>query len=133
MTSPLAVVRALHEALAAGKRVSDIRHLFTDDVRTIEHPNLVSPAGKVLDLAQMAAASDRGASLLSRQTYEVSSGFEVGTLAIVRLRWTGIIARDVGPYREGQVLVAHIAQFVETRDGRIASIETYDCYEPTAP
>lgn len=30
----------------------------------------------------------------------------------------------------GSVLTAHVAQFVETRDGRIASIETFDGYEP---
>ena len=27
------------------------------------------------------------------------------------------------------VLTAHIAQFIETREGRVASIETFDCYE----
>jgi hypothetical protein len=55
---------------------------------------------------------------------------EHGSLAIVRLTWTGVIARSVGSFREGQVLSAHIAQFIDTRDGRIASIETFDCYEP---
>ena len=40
------------------------------------------------------------------------------------------MARDVGLFRAGQELVAHIAQFVRVRDGRVASIETYDCYEP---
>ena len=43
---------------------------------------------------------------------------------------TGEIARDFGPFRRGQTLTAHIAQFIETRDGRICRIETYDCYEP---
>lgn len=33
-------------------------------------------------------------------------------------------------FRAGQTLTAHIAQFISTRDGRIASIETFDCYEP---
>ena len=54
----------------------------------------------------------------------------VGDTAIVRLTWTGVVARAVGPFREGQVLTARVAQFVETRDGRIAAIETFDCYEP---
>lgn len=36
----------------------------------------------------------------------------------------------MGAWREGQNLTAHIAQFIETRDGLVASIETFDCYEP---
>jgi ketosteroid isomerase-like protein len=55
---------------------------------------------------------------------------EHGSTAILRLTWTAVVARNIGPFREGQVLTAHIAQFIETRDGRIASIETFDCYEP---
>ena len=61
------------------------------------------------------------------------SAGEAGNTAVLRLTWTGVIARTVGPFREGQVLTAHIAQFIETRDGRVASIETYDCYEPFSP
>ena len=39
---------------------------------------------------------------------------------------------DMDPAPSGQELTAHIAQFIELKDGRIASIETYDCYEPFA-
>ncbi len=66
------------------------------------------------------------------QSYEVRSAIEQGSLAVLRVTWTGEIARDLGPFRKGQKLTAHIAQFVETREGRVASIETYDCYEPFA-
>lgn len=48
----------------------------------------------------------------------------------MRSTWTGEIATDAGPFRAGQQLTAHVAQFIDVRDGRIASIETYDCYEP---
>lgn len=43
-----------------------------------------------------------------------------------------MIGQTIGPFVEGQVLTAHIAQFVRVDDDRIASIETYDCYEPIA-
>lgn len=128
--SPISVARALHAALEAGRHGEQLRPLFTDDATTLEHPNLVKPGGATSDLAAMLAASTAGAGLLAEQRYEVRDALEVGDLAVLRVRWTGVVARDVGPFRAGQGLVAHIAQFVRTRDGRVASIETYDCYEP---
>jgi ketosteroid isomerase-like protein len=132
MTSPLQIARDLHRALEAGKSGAELRALFTDDAKTIEHPNLIKPGGGVATLDQMLLASETGAQLLARQTYATQHESEHGSLAICRLVWTGVIGRSVGPFREGQVLTAHIAQFIETRDGRIASIETFDCYEPFA-
>lgn len=131
--SPIALVHALHSALSNGEHGEALRPLFTDDAVTIERPNLVKPTGAVSGLDQMLAASSAGAGLLSRQTYEVHPAIEQGSLAIVRLTWTGEVARGIGPFRRGQKLTAHIAQFVETRDGRISRIETYDCYGPFQP
>jgi ketosteroid isomerase-like protein len=128
--SPIAIARRLHAALEAGQQGEDLRHLFTDDATTLEHPNLIKPTGATSDLAQMLAASTAGAGRLSSQRYEVRDALESGDLAVLRVRWTGVIARDIGPFREGQRLTAHIAQFVRIRDGRVAAIETYDCYEP---
>ena len=97
---------------------------------TVEHPNLIKPRGAITELNAMLEASTAGAGLLSMQKYEVHSAIEQGPLAIFRLTWTGEVARDIGPFRKGQLLTAHIAQFIETRDGRVARIETFDCYEP---
>lgn len=129
-SSPLTVARALHTALEAKQHGEALRPLFTDDVVVVERPNVLQPKGALTGLEAMLAASTRGAALLARQSYEVHSAIEHGALAILRLTWTGEIARDVGAFRRGQVLTAHIAQFVETRDGRVARLETYDCYEP---
>lgn len=128
--SSVDIARDLHAALEAGKSGEELRALFTEDAITIERPNAIKPTGAVTELEGMLKASIVGASLLARQTYSVHSAIAQGTLAILRLTWTGEIARDVGAFAKGQVLTAHIAQFVETRDGRIARIETYDCYEP---
>jgi ketosteroid isomerase-like protein len=127
--SPLAIARALHRALEAGKSGEELRELFSDDARTLEHPNRIKPTGAVVPLEQMLAASLKGTELLAKQAYTVRHELEQGNLAILRLIWTGVIRRAVGPFREGQTLTAHIAQFIETRDGRITSIETFDCYE----
>ena len=131
--SPLAVARALHRALSAGQHGAALQALFAADATTVEHPNLIKPQGATASLEQMLAASQAGASLLASQRYEEHSGIEHGNLAIMRMTWTGVIARDVGPFHAGQTLTAHIAQFIETRDGHVTRIETYDCYEPFAP
>jgi ketosteroid isomerase-like protein len=128
--TPLQIARALHRALEAGKSGAELRALFTDDARTVERPNLIKPAGSVATLERMLAAAASGADLLAQQSYTVQHEHELGNLAVLRLTWTGVIRRSVGPFREGQELKAHVAQFIETRDGRIASIETFDCYEP---
>lgn len=129
-TTPLSIVRALHSALEAGVHGDALRPYFTEDAVTVERPNLIKPGGARVGLAETLKNSTAGAGLLARQKYDVHSGLELGALAVVRLTWTAEIARDVGPYRKGQQLTAHIAQFIETRDGRVAKIETYDCYEP---
>ena len=131
-TSPIAIARALHAALESGQHGDALRALFTEDARTLEHPNLIKPSGATIELAQMLPASSAGAGLLAKQTYEVHSALELGSLAVLRLTWTGVIAQGVGPFHAGQVLTAKIAQFIQTRDGRVALIETYDCYHPLA-
>jgi ketosteroid isomerase-like protein len=128
--TPITIARALHAALEAGRHGDDLRPLFTDDATTLEQPNLIRPAGATASLDQMLAASSAGAGLLSEQRYELVGAHEVDDVAVLRVRWTGVVAREIGPFHGGQELVAHIAQFVRTREGRIASIETYDCYEP---
>jgi hypothetical protein len=127
---PIAVATSLLRALEAGLYGEDLRKYFAPSALTIEHPNRLKPEGARITLDQMLAASEVGAGLLSSQRYDVRSAAAVGDTAILRLTWRGVIARDAGPLRHGDELVAHIAQFVETADGLITSIETYDCYEP---
>ena len=128
--SPTDLARQLHAALERGAHGDELRDLFTDDAITLEHPNQLKPSGATADLATMLAASAAGASLLATQRYEIRDAIEQGDTAAIRLEWRGVIAQDAGPFRAGQELVAHIAQFVSARDGRIAAIETFDCYEP---
>lgn len=129
-SSPIAVARELHAAIEAGVHGEQLRHVFTEDATTLEHPNLFRPQGRTFDLAHMLEGSEKGAALLSKQTYQVRAALELGDLAIMRVRWTGVVARDIGKFTAGQVLTAHIAQFIHVRDGRVTAIETYDCVEP---
>lgn len=126
----VAAALALPRALEAGAHGDALRPLYTEDVVSIEHPNLISPHGRTFDLEQLVAASSAGAALLSRQTYAIEDAYEVGDLVVFRYTWTGVIAADRGPLRRGQVLTAHVAAFATITDGRISRFETYDCYEP---
>lgn len=123
-------VLALYRAIESGSPLNRAR--FTDDAETIERPNLIKPRGARSPLADMIENSVAGSGLLSSQRYDVASLIEIDDLVIARLTWTGVIARTVGPFRDGQQLTAHIAQFVTVRDGLISRIETFDCYEPFA-
>jgi ketosteroid isomerase-like protein len=128
--TPTMLALALHDALTSGRSGAELDALFTEDAFTLTHPNAVLPRGGRADRAQLLQASQAGASLLARQSYEVVSAMEVGSMAVLRVIWTGVVARDRGPFRAGQVLKAAIAQFVDTDGARIRSIETYDCYDP---
>jgi len=124
------VVRRLYAAIEAGRSGEELRSHFADDARTVTHPNALVPAGRTDDLAAMLAASAQGAGLLRRQAYDLRSVVEVDDLVVTRLHWTGEVAVDPGPLTAGQRLTAEIAQFVRVTDGRVAEIETYDCYRP---
>lgn len=130
MSDPVAAVHALYRALEAGVHGEALRAFFTDDATTTERPNLVKPRGGSNALEHMLAASTAGAGLLEKQTYLVGHVHTIGDEVIVRAVWTGVIGRDVGAFRRGQELRAHLAQFFLVRDGKIARIETYDCYDP---
>ena len=130
MTNPSDILLALHRALEAGAHGAVLAEHFTSDAVTIEHPNLVSPRGGRYDLAEILAGSKRGAALLSSQEYRVEAIQSIGDDVIARLTWIGTVGIDAGPLVAGQQLIAHIAQFATVRDGRIARIETFDCYEP---
>lgn len=130
MTSPSAVVRAFYSAIETGRHGEELGRYLASDARTIERPNLLVPMGRTSERDEILAASSLGAELLSRQTYEIRSLVEQGDQVFARLLWTGVVARDAGPFTAGQVLTAHIAQFIRVDGGLIAEIETYDCYEP---
>ena len=120
---PIVLATSLHRALEAGESGSALRRHFTADAVTVERPNLIKPNGARSSLDEMIANSEKGAGLLASQKYDVHSASVSGSTAILRLTWTGVL-------RDGKQLVAHIAQFVDTRGGLISAIETFDCYEP---
>ncbi len=121
---------ALPRALGAGLHGEAIRHLYTDDATSTEHPNPIAPRGATYSVAELVAGSDAGAALLSSQRYDIRDVREIGDLVIFRYTWTGVVGVERGPFAAGQEIVAHIAAFATITAGRISRFETYDCYEP---
>lgn len=126
----LEVARGLYAALEAGRYGAALLAFVHEDAEFIEYPNLITPKGAKRGSREMKESSERGAQLLAWQRYVVRDAIEQGDTAVVRLTWTAEIARSIGHFKAGQRLTAHLAQFIQCRDGRIVKLETYDCYEP---
>ncbi|ACY14184.1 nuclear transport factor 2 family protein [Haliangium ochraceum] len=96
----------------------------------IEHPNRVSPKGNRYEQDGMRAASERGAALLAKESYDIRSMIIEGERAAVLSEWSGTLAIDAGPMPAGHVLRAQICSIFELRDGKIWRQEQYDCFMP---
>ncbi|MFS0795539.1 nuclear transport factor 2 family protein [Microbacterium sp. 1P10AE] len=108
----------------------DLRRVLAPDVSVVEHPNALVRSGARRDLAQTLEGFHRGKAILRAQTFDVHDVLVQGDRAAVRATWTGVIAHDVGPFRAGQALIAHVAAMLVVRDGLVVEHETFDCYEP---
>jgi ketosteroid isomerase-like protein len=106
-----------------------IAELLHEDVVQREWPNKLFPRGAQRDRAAMGQASQRGRQALSAERYEVRHAAASGETVALQIEWSGTLAVPYGEMAVGHVLRAHIAMFFQVRDGRIASIENYDCYE----
>jgi ketosteroid isomerase-like protein len=105
---------------------------FTPDAVHRELPNLLFPQGMTRDVAGLEEAAEAGQGKMASQTYEVRNAVEAGDTVALEVLWTGTLAVDLGTLPAGHVMRAHIATFLDFRDGRIAGQRNYDCYEPLA-
>jgi ketosteroid isomerase-like protein len=103
---------------------------FQPDATQREHPNRLFPSGATRDLRAMMESSKKGKQVLSAQRYEIQNTVAAGDHVAVELEWSGTLAIPLGNLPVGGTLRAHIGMFFTFRDGRIASIRNYDCYEP---
>jgi ketosteroid isomerase-like protein len=112
---------------------TELAQLLTPDVRFVERPNLVSPAGGERDAHAMRAGIEAGRRLLAWQRYEVRDHLAHGDVVVTRMRWTGELAVDAGGWATGTCLSAWCVAHYRLEDGRIAEIEQHDCYDPPTP
>ncbi len=118
-----------HEAVAGFATGDELARFFHPDAVHREWPNVLFPDGAVRDLPAVLAAAERGRRALDHQWFEVLTAVASGDLVALEVTWTGTLAVALGDLPAGHVLRAHIATFLEFRDGRILSQRNYDCYE----
>ena len=99
----------------------EIAAFLHPDVRVIEHPNKITPAGKTYDLPDLRAASERGRALLASERYAVRAVIADGDRAVVQSTWTGTLA-------DGRAMTAEICSVFELAGGKIVRQEQYDCF-----
>ncbi|KKB13447.1 hypothetical protein VE25_01935 [Devosia geojensis] len=123
------MVRTFLRAIEDGDRDA-LTRVLDPQVRRTEHPNRVAPAGRTQGLAEMLDGFEKGRALIARQSYEVASAVASGGRVAVQMTWRGTLAIALGALKAGEEMVAHCALFATVRDGRIVSIDNYDCFAP---
>ncbi|WP_369198258.1 nuclear transport factor 2 family protein [Streptomyces djakartensis] len=121
-----------HEAVARLAAPEELAEFLHPDMTHSQLPNALFPAGADRDLAETLAASARARTLLTAQSYDVTGAVAAGDRVALEIKWSGTLAAGFGELPAGHVLRAHIAAFLEFRDGRIIAQRNYDCYEPLA-
>lgn len=122
-----------HQAVSRFAPDEELAAFFHSDAVHTQLPNALFPDGTVRWLPDLIAASRQGRSMLADQRFEVINAVASGTQVALEVSWSGTPAVPVGDLAGGQVLRAHIATFLEFRDGKITAQRNYDCYERLRP
>jgi len=109
---------------------AELATLLHDDYLFVERPNAVSPRGSVRDRDTLLRSLAAGRDLLSSQRYEVRDHLVDGERVVTRVVWTGVVARDAGPFAAGAELRAESSMHFVIRDGLIVEQENFDCFHP---
>ncbi|MGW5875708.1 nuclear transport factor 2 family protein [Nocardiopsis terrae] len=118
-----------HRAVSRFAAPEEIASFFHPEAVHVQLPNALFPDGTVRGVAELASASREGPALLAEQDFEVVNAVAAGDRVAVEVAWSGVLAVPLGELVAGQVLRAHVAAFMEFRDGRIIAQRNYDCYE----
>jgi ketosteroid isomerase-like protein len=117
-------------AIEAGASGETLASFVTDDMIHEDMPNRVFPNGMSYDLAGMQAGAERGKALMRRQRYDILSVIASGDCVAMQLDWSAELAVPLGTLKPGDAMRAHVAIFIEFRDGKICRQRDYGCYEP---
>jgi limonene-1,2-epoxide hydrolase len=126
----LALVRRFLDAMENAGDPATMDAFFTHDAIAVEYPNRITDTTARRDITAMRLAGERGRQVCPKQHYEVHSALAIGHFVAVELTWTATIGVPLGKTPVGGEIRAHFGAFYECRDGKIASIRNYDCFDP---
>jgi hypothetical protein len=129
-TPQIALVRRFIQAIEKSASPDEMASYLDPEIRQVEYPNLLFAQGAERDLAALQAAGESGKKVVSGQRFEIRSIFGSGDRVAVEIVWTATINVPLGNLTPGSQMKAYIGQFFDLRDGKIAGIRNYDCYEP---
>lgn len=125
-----ALARRFITAVEGGVSGDALAAFFHPDVEQWELPNRLFERGMRRDLAALLASAEKGKTVLRAQRYEILDVIAAGDRVAVEMRWRGELAVPLGKLAPGDALTGQFAFFLEIRDGRIAKMRNYDCYDP---
>ena len=128
--SPIDHLRKYLQAIEEFAPAEVLATFFTADALQHEFPNRLFASGRQHDLPAMLAASDKGRQILASQRYELRNVLGDGDQIAAEIEWTGVLRAGFGPLAAGAKMRAALGMFFRFRDGKIASIHNYDCYDP---
>ncbi len=67
---------------------------------------------------------------MSQQRYELKNALASGDWVALEVNWAGTLAVQFETIPVGGEMRAHVALFLQFRDGKIVRQHDYDCYEP---
>lgn len=126
----LALATRFLQAVEAGATGEALAAFFHPDLVQHELPNRLFPAGVTRDRAAVLASAARGAALMRSQRYTLVGALAQGDRVVLEVDWAGTLAVPLRDLPAGHELRARQALFLELRDGQIATMRHYDCFEP---
>lgn len=104
--------------------------LLHPDFVQIELPNALNKNGQQSNFEQVLARLQTARQILTAQQFAIENHCADERQVFVEAVWTGQMAVDAGPFKQGQSLRATFCMAFEFRDGRIYRQRNYDCFDP---
>ena len=129
---PMRAQALIRAYIAAVERfdAAAVEALLHDDVVQTEHPNLLMPSGRQRRKAEMLSDLSKGAAILRRQSYVITSLITEKHRVALAARWEGEMAVPIRALAAGAMMVAHVAMTFRIKDGQIVEQANYDCFQP---
>lgn len=128
-TDLIKIAKSFIKAIEKGKAGEELEKYYHKDIEHITYPNALTKDMTKRNLADLKKASERGKSILSKQTYQITKAYLQGKTVVIEAIWTGTLKIAIGRVPIGAEMTAHFAQFFEFKNGKIIRQRNYDCFD----